>query len=123
MKLLFDMNLSPKLADLLMTRGIKSVHWFRIGAPEATDNEILAYALANDYVIVTCDLDFSAIMSISHGLKPSVVQIRVQGIPADLVVDLIFLAIQQYNDELEAGAVLTIDAKKARMRLLPLCEY
>jgi len=120
MKLLFDMNLSPKLADSLMARGIESVHWFRIGAPEAVDNEIIAYALANDYVIVTCDLDFSVIMSISHGIKPSVVQIRVQGIQMDRVVDLIILAIQQYTNEIEVGAVLTIDAKKARMRLLPL---
>ena len=120
MKLLFDMNLSPKLADTLITRGIESVHWFQIGAPEATDSEIVAYAYVNDFIIVTCDLDFSIIMSISHGSKPSVVQIRVQGIPTDRVVDLIMFAIQQYTDELETGVVLTIDAKKSRMRLLPL---
>jgi len=120
MKLLFDMNLSPKFVDLLTVRGIESVHWFRIGAPEASDNDILAYAFANGYIIVTCDLDFSAIMSTSHGIKPSVVQIRVQGIPVYHVVDLVVLALQQYTDELEADAVLTIDAKKARMRLLPL---
>ena len=120
MKLLFDMNLSPKLADLLTARGIESVHWFRIGASEATDNEIVAYAHKNDYTIVTCDLDFSTIMSIGHGLKPSVVQIRLQGFQSDLAADLIFFAIQHYKNELEAGAVMTIDTRKARLRLLPL---
>ena len=35
MKVLLDMNLPPKLAELLTDRGIESVHWFSIGAPNA----------------------------------------------------------------------------------------
>ena len=36
MKLLLDMNLPPKLADILANKGIPSVHWYAIGAPDAT---------------------------------------------------------------------------------------
>ena len=49
-----------------------------LGANNAPDAEIMAYARAHDYVVVTHDLDFSAILAATHGEKPSVVQIRTE---------------------------------------------
>lgn len=36
----------------------------------------MAYAKANEYIVLTHDLDFSTILAATHGEKPSVVQIR-----------------------------------------------
>ena len=36
----------------------------------------MAYAMANDCIVLTHDLDFSAILAATQGEKPSVVQIR-----------------------------------------------
>jgi len=58
MKALLDMNLPPKLARFLTEKGIESVHWFSIGAPDASDKEIMAYARNNGYIVMSCDLDF-----------------------------------------------------------------
>ena len=44
MKVLLDMNLSPKLANLLIEKGIESVHWFYIGAPDAKVLNCIIYA-------------------------------------------------------------------------------
>ncbi len=62
MKLLVDMNLSPKWVDLFHDSGWEAAHWSAVGQPTARDSEIMAYATANDYVVVTHDLDFSAIL-------------------------------------------------------------
>ena len=120
MKILLDMNLPPKLADLLMIKGIETAHWFNIGAPDAKDIEIMEYARNNNFIVMTCDLDFSAILSATRGLKPSVIQIRTQGFNAEQIVGIIYSVLQQNTKELEKGAILTMDTKKARVRLLPL---
>ncbi len=72
MKLLIDMNLSPRWIPLLRDAGWEAVHWSDVGKAEAGDAEIMAYAAAHDYVVVTHDLDFGAILAVTHGKKPSV---------------------------------------------------
>ena len=66
MKLLIDMNLSPDWVVFLGTAGIEAAHWASVGAPDAQDTDIMAYAAAQDYVVRTNDLDFGA----GFGLPP-----------------------------------------------------
>ena len=120
MRLLIDMNLSPKLADLLISDNIISTHWNTVGKTTATDSEIVMYALQNEYVIVTCDLDFSAILAVTHGKKPSIIQVRTRYMPHNKLAGIVIKSITQNIDDLNSGAILTIDAKKSRSRLLPL---
>ena len=120
MKLLVDMNLPPKVAFLLTESGHESVHWYYIGAPDAKDSEIMAYAREKDYTVLTCDLDFSAILSVTHGHKPSVIQVRLHGFEVEKIAELVADAILPCEGELANGAILTIDSKRARLRILPL---
>jgi len=120
MKLLIDMNLSPKLTDFLISCNIISTHWSTVGKTTATDSEIVIYALQNNYVIVTCDLDFSAILAVTHGKRPSIVQVRTRYMPLNELAETVINSINQNIDDLNLGAILTIDAKKSRSRLLPL---
>ena len=48
MKLLGDMNLSPRWVKLLTGAGIEAVHWSTVGAKNSSDAAIMAYALAHD---------------------------------------------------------------------------
>lgn len=80
----------------------------------------MAYARANDYVVLTHDLDFSAILAATHGEKPSVVQIRSEDVSPDTVGKQLFAALRQMATELADGALLTIDPNRTRLRLLPL---
>ena len=82
--------------------------------------EIMAYASENSYIVLTFDLDFSTILSVTHDLLPSVVQIRASVHHAEMVINLIVTALFRYKEELDEGAILSIDLKKARIRLLPL---
>jgi predicted nuclease of predicted toxin-antitoxin system len=119
-KLLVDMNLSPRWVGVLSDAGIEAAHWSIIGAKNAPDSEIMAYASLNDYVVLTHDLDFSAILAASHGEKPSVVQIRAEDVSPDVIGKQVIIALRQMETELAQGALLTIDSSRTRLRLLPL---
>ena len=78
MKLLVDMNLSPGWIDRLARHGFEAIHWSTIGAATAPDVEILTWANEHHFVVITNDLDFSAILTAGAVAGPSVVQLRTQ---------------------------------------------
>jgi predicted nuclease of predicted toxin-antitoxin system len=80
----------------------------------------LTYAAANDYVVLTHDLDFGAILAIAHGRKPSVVQIRSGDVSPETIAKQSLAALHYVQSELESGALLTIEPERTRLRLLPL---
>lgn len=120
MKILVDMNLSPRWIGVLAGEGIQGIHWSTVGASNAPDTEIMTYALANGYVVLTHDLDFGAILAATRGEKPSVVQIRAQDVSPDAIGHQVIAALRQMQSELLEGALLTVDPSRARLRLLPL---
>jgi len=120
MKLLIDMNLSPRWVDVLTGAGMEATHWSALGAYNASDLEIMAYASANNCVVLTHDLDFGAILAATRGEKPSVVQIRSDEVSPDVIGKQIVIALRQMASELQEGALLTVDPSRMRLRLLPL---
>jgi predicted nuclease of predicted toxin-antitoxin system len=93
-KLLVDMNLSPSWVDRLAHYGFEAVHWSAIGAPTAPDQEILAWGRDQGFVVITNDLDFSAILAATSGHAPSVVQIRMQDLLSDSAVNAVARALE-----------------------------
>jgi len=120
MKFLLDMNLSPRLVSILSEAGLETLHWSSVGPLGAADTVIMAFARDHDCVVLTYDLDFSAILAATQGQKPSVVQIRSGNISPEHLGQAIIPLLRQKSTELEAGAVMTIDLPKSRLRLLPL---
>jgi predicted nuclease of predicted toxin-antitoxin system len=43
MKLLIDMNLSPRWVELLKKAGFDAAHWSKLGASNASDAEIMTF--------------------------------------------------------------------------------
>lgn len=99
---------------------IEAVHWSSVGDPHALDEEIMAYAAKHDYVVVTNDLDFGAILAVTHGEKPSVVQIRSENLSPDVIGVQTIRALRQLADQLSEGALVNVDPVRTRVRLLPL---
>jgi len=120
MKLLVDMNLSPRWVTLLTNTGWEAIHWSTLGKYDAQDSEILAYAAANEYVVITHDLDFSAILAVTHGKKPSVVQLRTDDVGPEVSGPKVVIALRELQMELENGSLLTIGPVRSRIRMLPL---
>ena len=120
MKLLVDMNLSPKWAGFLAAAGFEARHWSALGSATAPDSEIMRHARDHDFVVLTSDLDFGTILAVTHGDKPSVVQIRSDDLTFESIGKQVVEALNQLADELKNGALVTIEPQRTRLRILPL---
>jgi predicted nuclease of predicted toxin-antitoxin system len=120
MKFIVDMNLAPAWCEVLRQAGWEAVHWSAIGAADAADATIMSQARERGFVLLTHDLDFSAILVTTANGKPSVVQIRAQDItPTAFGVTLVRL-LHDHAAALEQGAIITVDVERARVRVLPI---
>jgi predicted nuclease of predicted toxin-antitoxin system len=120
MKLLIDMNLSPKWVSVVENAGWDAVHWSIIGRPDASDKEILRYAKSNGYIIFTHDLDIGNILAVTKANCPSVIQVRVQDVTPQHLGNIVISALRQFDRHLKEGALVTINEKKSRARILPI---
>ncbi len=57
------MNLSPRWVEFLAEAGFGAKHWSSVGPPDASDAEIMAYSRTRGDIVLTHDLDFSAILA------------------------------------------------------------
>jgi predicted nuclease of predicted toxin-antitoxin system len=122
MRLLIDMNLSPRWVDMLVGAGLEAAHWSMLGPRDAPDVEIMGYARTHGYVVLTHDLDFGTILAATQGDKPSVVQIRAEDVNPEAIGKRVVAAVRQVRADLESGALLTVDTDRARLRILPLIQ-
>lgn len=88
MKLLFDENLSFRLARELADVYPESAHVRDVGLRGAEDRRIWEYATEHGFVIVSKDTDFYQ-RSLVHGSPPKVVWLRVGNVPTAVVVGLL----------------------------------
>jgi len=114
------MNLSPRWVDDLKAAGIDAQHWSTIGPADAPDPEILEYAARHGFVLLTQDLDFSAILAATGGRTPSVVQVRSDNLDPFIIAPVVVRALEQLAAELAAGALVSIDPARIRLTVLPL---
>ena len=119
MKLVLDMNLSPIWVDALRQEGVEAVHWQTVGDPRAQDAVIMAWARDNGYIVFTHDLDFGVLLALTQAQSPSVIQVRTQDVMPHKLKSRIVQVLQDYGEALDAGALVTIDEAKSRIRLLP----
>ena len=116
------MNLSPDWVPVFKRQGWEAIHWSRIGNPGAPDKEILTWAKSNEHIVITHDLDFGAILAATGGKSPSVIQLRVQDINPQNIQNLVIQVMHQFRQYLQEGALISIDEKRPRVRILPLNE-
>ena len=119
-KLLVDMNLSPEWAPLLQRHGWEAVHWSDVGSPEASDREIMDWAVAHEFIVFTHDLDFGTMLALTHEAGPSVLQIRAENILPDHLGGTVIAALSQHESDLSSGALVVVDESRSRVRVLPI---
>ena len=119
MKIIVDVNLAVRWANLLSGKGIEAVHWTSIGAGSVQDLEIMSYARQNGYSVFTNDLDFSAILVSTRASGPSVIQIRAEDTRPEAHLDRVVNVLIKYSSVIEKGTVITIDQNKTRLHILP----
>jgi predicted nuclease of predicted toxin-antitoxin system len=120
MRFLIDMNLSPGWARLIEEAGFEAIHWSTIGAHDAEDAVLLQWADEHDYIVLTNDLDFGAILAATRARRPSVLQIRGELLTPGVIGNMVIAAIRQTASDLQKGALVAVDVTRARVRILPI---
>ena len=116
MKLLLDQGLPRTAAERLRARGFEAIHAGDIAMASASDSDLLGFARESGLTIVTLDADFHALLVRSGAVTPSVVRLRVERATAEVVTDLIAMVIERCRDDLEAGAMVSTNGTRIRVR-------
>lgn len=120
MKLLLDQGLPRSAAALLCAMGIDAIHVADIGFSQAEDAEIIQRAKEENYIVVTLDADFHALLALDEATTPSVIRIRIERLLAKQLTELLVTVIGECRDDLEKGSAITVELNRIRVRLLPL---
>ena len=120
MKLLLDQGTPRSAATLLRRAGLDAVHTGETGLAEAEGAEIIRRAALEDRVVVTLDADFHALLALAQAHKPSVIRIRIEGLRAEEFSGLLQNALRQCAEDLESGAMVSVNDFQIRVRRLPI---
>ena len=120
MKVLIDMNLSPTWADEFNRVGLEAEHWMSIGDAAAPDEEIMDWANRHGWIVFTHDLDFGALLASTGAKGPSVIQLRSEDTRPATMAHFVLSCLKVFREDLERGALVTVDPRRMRATLLPL---
>jgi len=113
MKFLLDDNVPYSLKTLLMDRNIECVKTFEVSLKGRGDEEIIEYAISNDYKIITLDLDFGSLFS-KHP-KATILIVR----PKILLPERIIEIVGKWLDKIMAEkGLIILTEDKVRIRKL-----
>ncbi len=120
MKILADAHISPRTVRFLRSCGHEVVRLSEVLPSDARDSELIEYARAHKRVILTQDLDFSAIIALSKQSLPSVISLRLSDSRVEAVNLLLERVLPRLEREVADGALISVGEERVRIRRLPL---
>ena len=120
LRFLADMNLSPITVDALQREGWDIVRVSTLLPANASDAEILVLARRQNRVVITQDLDFSALLALGGHAQPSLITLRLSNTDPSLVTERLRQIVPQSEQALEEGSAVTVDDSSLRIRRLPI---
>jgi len=119
-RFLADMNISPRTVRILTDAGYDVVRVGDVMSPSASDAAVLAYARRSARVVITQDMDFSALLALSGHASPSVISLRLSSAdPAGVAARLVSV-MSRYETELTQGCAISVGDDVSRLRRLPV---
>ena len=107
-RFLADMNISPQTVEALQRQGRDIVRVSQALPVTASDREVLAFARRDERVVVTHDLDFSALLAIGGYDSPSIMTLRLAVSDPETVTHRIVEALPAIEGALRQGSAVTI---------------
>jgi predicted nuclease of predicted toxin-antitoxin system len=72
------------------------------------------------YILFTHDLDFGTLLALTRAEDPSVLQVRTQNVLPEAIGDLVVRVLTEHATAFNGGALVTVDERIARLRVLPI---
>jgi len=120
LKLIADIHISHITVKALQNKGYDILRIMDKLPATASDKEIIQLAQDERAVIITQDLDFSAIIAQSNLNGPSVVSLRLACAKPDIVTRILLTILPLIESDLIEGTIISIDEKEYRIRKLPI---
>ena len=95
-------------------------HLEDLGLATSSDETILGEGRDRGAIVVTLDSDFHALLVLTNASSPSVIRIRIEGLKGDGVAGVIHHVIQSVENDLAAGAAVSVSHRRLALRRLPL---
>jgi predicted nuclease of predicted toxin-antitoxin system len=114
------MNISPLTVNALRVAGYDICRVSEILPQNAADHTILTYSRKHDCIIITQDLDFSALLAIGRHANPSVISLRMSSTDPNNVTKKLLFVIPRYDMELKQGCAISVEDDFCRIRILPI---
>ena len=86
----------------------------------ASDESIVERAAQDHRIILTQDLDMTAIIALSRRQFPSLVTLHLSSVRVELVNAILQRTLPVLEHDLQRGAIVTIEDSRVRLRRLPL---
>lgn len=120
MRFLADMNLSPLTVSALAADGMEIVRVSDLLPANASDETILDLARREGRVVITQDLDFSALLALGGYDRPSLVTLRLLDTDPSVVTQRLREVLRQVEPLLGQGSAVTVEDSTVRARRLPI---
>ena len=106
--------------EWLREMGHDAVHLREEGLQRLPNGEILAKARREGRVTITFDLGFGELMAAGGRNCPSVIVLRLANARAENVIEKLRRVIVESGNELENGAIVSVEEARYRVRSLPI---
>ncbi len=120
MRFLADMGVALGIVKWLRAEGHDAVHLREEGLQRLPNGEIFDKAATEGRILLTFDLDFGEILSLSRGRVVSVVLFRLHNTRTPHVRGRLAKVLMESGRDLEQGAVVVVEESRHRVRRLPL---
>jgi predicted nuclease of predicted toxin-antitoxin system len=120
MRLLADMHIAPRTVEFLRSLGHDVVRVNEVLSAKASDETIVARAAQEQRVVLTQDLDFSAIIALQGRASPSLVTLRLSSSRVEYVNAVLEKVLAQVEADVSAGSIVTVEDSRVRRRPLPI---
>lgn len=120
MKLLADLHISPRTVTFLREQGHDVVRVTEVLSPKSSDEDIVTHAASTDRVILTQDLDFSALIALRGQSSPSLISLRLTSSQIESVNAVLKRILPLLEEDVRLGVLVSVEDHRMRKRRLPL---
>lgn len=120
MRILADLHVSPSSVEFLRSCGHEAVRVNDVLPATASDARIIECAVEDDRVVLTQDLDFSALVALGGASRPSVILLRLATSRIEYVNGVLERALPTLEAEVAIGSFITITDHRIRRRRMPI---
>lgn len=120
MRIIDDLHISPRTVEFLRSAGHDVVRVNEVLPVTASDITIVHKAMEQQRIVLTQDLDFTAIVSLSGKNAPSVVTLRLSSSRVEHVNAILERVLPTIEKLLAEGALVTVQDDRVRRRILPI---